>query len=151
MDSHELERLSSLIHHEDLEYIKDQINKMKDSVPLHLIAGNYNWDNGVEIPTAIINNDHCDLGTALMIFFDADGYRMLDLDIDDVAESTSAWKKFLDSLYKGIVNDEFNYKNISYAPPLSKVQVFKLRKKNPDIPDMFLQGNSGMNLEIPTL
>ena len=45
---------------------------------MHIIAANYNWDNGFEIPYNIINNKNCDLGTALMIFYDADGYRVLE-------------------------------------------------------------------------
>ena len=30
---------------------------LSDSELLHVIAGNYNWDNGFEIPYSILNND----------------------------------------------------------------------------------------------
>lgn len=32
------------------------------------IAQNYNWDDGFDIPQAIVGNKYCDLGTALMEF-----------------------------------------------------------------------------------
>lgn len=61
--------------------IKDTMDDIKDITDfelLHIIAGNYNCGNGFEIPYNIINNSNCDLGTALMIFFDDDGHRILE-------------------------------------------------------------------------
>ena len=40
-------------------------------VEYHLIAGNYNWDDGAEVLTWIIESPLCDKGTALMIFWRA--------------------------------------------------------------------------------
>ena len=53
-------------------YIKD----CTESVMLHFIAANYNWDNGFDIPLEITKNNFCDMGTALMIFEYAEGYMM---------------------------------------------------------------------------
>lgn len=61
--------------------IKDTMDDIKDITDfelLHIIAGNYNCGNGFEIPYNIINNSNCDLGTALIIFFDDDGHRILE-------------------------------------------------------------------------
>jgi len=40
-------------------------------VEYHIIAGNYNWDDGAEVLTWIVNSSLCDAGTALMIFWRA--------------------------------------------------------------------------------
>ncbi len=56
----------------------DDIKDITDFELLHIIAGNYNCGNGFEIPYNIINNSNCDLGTALIIFFDDDGHRILE-------------------------------------------------------------------------
>ena len=67
-----------LLYSEDKDYTVSEIKGITNSELLHIIAGNYNWDNGFEIPYSIINNENCDLGTALMIFYYADGYRVLE-------------------------------------------------------------------------
>ena len=61
--------------------IKDTMDDIKDITDfelLHIIAGNYNCGNGFESPYNIINNSNCVLGTALIIFFDDDGHRILE-------------------------------------------------------------------------
>jgi hypothetical protein len=40
-------------------------------VEYHLIAGNYNWDDGAQVLTWIIESPLCDKGTALLIFWRA--------------------------------------------------------------------------------
>ena len=35
-------------------------------------ANNYNWDNGFEVPQAILQNRNCSLGIALLLFYSAD-------------------------------------------------------------------------------
>ena len=47
----------------------DEVEKIDSPVELHEFALHYNWDDGIEIPRAIINNKHCDKGTALMIYW----------------------------------------------------------------------------------
>src|SRR5689334_7803455 len=39
---------------------------------LHLVASAYNWDDGFEIPFAILRSPLCDFGTALMLFWHAE-------------------------------------------------------------------------------
>ena len=113
------------------------------------IAGNYNWDDGFEIPLAIINNQFCDLGTALMIFYLAEGEAILDLKLD--SDVSGEWEELVSVLYDMILNDRFKYKNISYTPELSKVQLYKIKKKNPNAPSVFLVKTPGDIIEIPFL
>ena len=78
MEKSKKEYVYELLYSEDKDYTVSEIKGITNSELLHIIAGNYNWDNGFEIPYSIINNENCDLGTALMIFYDADGYRVLE-------------------------------------------------------------------------
>lgn len=78
MDDLKKEYVYKLLYSENKKDTIDDIKSITDSELLHVIAGNYNWDNGFEIPYNIIKNKNCDLGTALMIFYDADGYRVLE-------------------------------------------------------------------------
>jgi hypothetical protein len=49
----------------------------EDPLILHSIVLYYNWDDGFEVPTAIMRNPHCDLGTALMMFHSAERWDLL--------------------------------------------------------------------------
>jgi hypothetical protein len=152
MEEKILNWLSSLTFPEDeKEMIKSQneILKIKDSLFLHIIAGNYNWDDGFEMPSAIINNQFCDLGTALMIFYLAEGEVILDLKLN--RDVFGEWEEFVYVLYDMILNDSFKYKNISYTPELSKVQLYKIKKKNPNAPSVFLEKTPGDIIKIPYL
>lgn len=56
---------------------KRRISHIKDPEVLYVYAYNYNWDNGFDIPQAVLDNKNCDLGIALLIFYRADGFGYL--------------------------------------------------------------------------
>jgi hypothetical protein len=151
MNNKELEKLKELLYCEDSEEIKKEVKHINNSILLHIFAANYNWDNGFEIPNIIINNEHCDLGTALMMFYSADGYRLLENQTNVFSSQVTDWKEFTFNLYHKIKNNEFKKQEISFTPQLSKVQIYKLKKTNPNIPDVFLNKSPGNEIEIPIL
>lgn len=116
------------ILYEDMEdeEVFDLISRIDDSEVLHLIAINYNWDDGIEIPQMILDNKHCELATALTIFGLAEGFEYLDdksaLDYD------KELKSFVTDLYERIINRKFIQGEIKYNPQLTKVQIYKLKK-----------------------
>lgn len=59
----------------------------------------YNWDDGFEIPQAILKHNLCNLSTALLIFYRAEGdtYLMNKSDNQDETE----WYSFIKNLYEG--------------------------------------------------
>nr|WP_010243290.1 DUF4274 domain-containing protein [Acetivibrio cellulolyticus] len=149
MDNRHLKMLKDLLYSENEEYIVSQIRGMENSLFLHIIAANYNWDNGFKVPYQIINNSNCDLGTALMLFYNADGFRFLQSYSDFTSSSQDNWKEFLVYLYRKIENNEYALQKIGYTPEIGKLQIYKIRKTNPYIPGTILEGSPGNKVEIP--
>jgi hypothetical protein len=151
VDKSKREYIYNLLYSEDKENVINQINSITDSELLHVIAGNYNWDNGFEIPYSIVNNENCDLGTALMMFYDADGYRILENSNEINNTNLGIWVKFILEIQEGIIKNKFQSSKIKFIPPLSKVQIFKLKKYNPNIDKVFLEESAGDVIEIPSI
>lgn len=150
MNGEELQKLKELLYSEDTSNIISVIKKLSP-LELHIFAANYNWNSGFEIPEAILDNGNCDFGTGLLLFYGADGYRVLESK-EAVAESSlSEWKKFISNLFDKIVAGDFSNRMISFTPPLTKVQAFKLRKSNPGIPEIFFDKSPGDDVDIPVL
>lgn len=140
-----------MLYSEDIKETIDKIEDITDSELLHIIAGNYNWDNGFEIPHSIINNENCDLGTALMIFYDAGGYGILENREELISPSLGEWADFIYEIEGKILNNKFKVNNIKFIPPLTKVQIYKLKKSNPNMNKAFIEESDGNAIEIPNI
>lgn len=151
MNGEELQNLKDLLYNEDNSSTIAEIKNIKNPLVLHVFAANYNWNSGFEVPKAILENGNCDFGTGLLLFYHADGYRILESK-EAVSESLLRdWKEFIKNLYEKILVGDFPNRRISFNPPLTKVQIFKLRKSNPNISDVFLDKSPGDEMEIPVL
>lgn len=99
---------------------------------LDILISEYNWDDGFRVPQMVIDNKNCELGTALKTFYLADGYSYL---LQNNIES-SEWFQFVLCLYKRILDESFYKGDLSYSIPLTKTQIYKLKKVN--VPDIFI-------------
>jgi hypothetical protein len=151
MNREDIEFLKDLMYSEDSDSMIEEIKNIKNPLFLHVISANYNWNNGLDIPHAIVANPCCDFGTGLLLFYHADGYRLLESQEAVMDSPIKDWKDFVIHIYNKILNDGFSGRNISFAPPLSKVQIFKLKKSNPSIPDVVLSKSPGDDVVIPIL
>jgi len=151
MNKKDINFLEDLLYNTNQNYIINQLNQIKDSLLLHVFAANYNWNSGFNIPKVILNNKYCDFGTGLLMFYYADGYLMLENPEEVLASSNENWIDFLNTVYRQLINSEFGLHNISFAPPLTKVQRFKLRKNNPNIPETLINRSPGKEITLPTL
>lgn len=120
--------------------IIDCINKIVDNRKLHDIATNYNWDDGLEVPKCILNNENCDLGTALMLFELAGGYDEYFCHIHSSNNSSSDIQKFISNLKNKIENRDFKNQSINYIPNLTKTMQYKIKKIDPNIDIIFIEG-----------
>lgn len=143
------ELLYDLLYNKSEEELIKYIRYCKDSKMLHFIAANYNWDDGFNIPSEIIKNKYCDIGTALMLFENAEGFTLFFE--EEWNESLNENTKFVNDLRKKIEQREFTHKNIKYSPELSRSDIYRLNKLCPEIDKIFIQGTKGEELEIPVL
>ncbi|MBP2623846.1 DUF4274 domain-containing protein [Streptococcus oricebi] len=141
--------LTNILYSEDITKALEQVQSINSSEQLFILLDNYNWDNGFELPQAVLDNSACTKATALLAFDRADGYRFL---FEGFGEySSPVWKAFIRSLYKNLFEDKFPDGELGYLPELSKVQKFRLKKQEPDLPAIFLDGVEGEDVQVKNL
>ena len=151
MDKKDISILEELLYNLEKEDVISELSNIDDPLVLHFFAANYNWDNGFDIPKALLENENCDLGTGLLMFHYADGYRMLENPEEVSASTLEEWKDFLFYLYNRLENTEFKSQSVSFNPELTKIQKFKLKKSNPNIPDILMNKSPGDVVDIPKI
>lgn len=120
----------------ELAFLVKQIANPEE---LFYFASEYNCDNGLAVPTAIADHPLCDMATALLLFWRADGIAALDR--KEATSFQEEWFRFCESLTSRLLRSEFPEGSNSFDPQLSEVQRFKLEKSgvpavllNPTIP-----------------
>lgn len=151
MDEKDIIFLEELLYNKDKDYVASQIMNIDNPLLLHYFSANYNWNNGFEIPTVILDNETCDLGTGLLMFHYADGYRLLESSDEISSSSLEEWKNFLRKTYNKLLNLDFKSQTISFDPELTKIQKYKLKKNNPDLPDVLISKSPGKEIDIPKI
>lgn len=138
--------IQDLLYAKPIHELNRYVASCKESDILHVFAYNYNWNNGFDVPNTIVSNPACSLGTALMVFYLADGYRYLTErnETSDIPE----WLSFISNLYNRILSGNYAEGSIAFTVPLSKVQVFKLKKQLSDAEQIFVTSIDGEDLDI---
>lgn len=147
MKSNEMSEVRSLLYD---EYTNDEIqtslSQIKEPKTLYVYAYNYNWDNEFEIPQSILNHDECDLSIALLVFYRADGLSYL---FDkSYNERLPQWSSFIKNLYDSILSGKYKDGKIEFKVPLSKVELFKLKKVLTEKENVFIEDIIGENFDI---
>ena len=151
MDKKDISILEELLNNVEKEDVINQLSNIDNPLILHFFAANYNWNDGFDIPRALLGNENCDLGTGLLMFHYADGYRMLESPDEVSASTVEEWKDFLFKLYNRLESSEFKLQSISFNPELTKMQKFMLKKSNPNIPDILMTTSPGDVVDIPKI
>lgn len=126
--------------------VKEKLSSCIDSSILHVFAYNYNWNNGFDAPQTIIENSACTLGTALMIFYLADGYRYL-TEKNETSEIPE-WLAFISGLYNRIYSGIYTDASIAFSVPLTKVQIYKLQKILSEKEQVFITPIDGEDIDL---
>lgn len=137
MDIHS--KVNEFIYDKPKDMILVELDNINNADFLHIYMDNYNWDNGFDIPKKIIQKDCCELSTALMIFYLADGTHYLENRCEIENSSPTVWTTFIDELYTSIICGKFIEGDIFFEPPLSKVQLYKLKKLLQDNEEIFIK------------
>lgn len=149
MDEKDIIFLEQLLYNTDKDYVVSQLKNIDNPISLHYFAANYNWNSGFDVPTVILENEACDLGTGLLMFHYADGYRLLESSDEISSSSLEEWKVFLRKIYNKLLSLDFKSQYISFDPELTKIQKYKLKKNNPDLPDVLISKSPGKEIDIP--
>lgn len=146
MEESKISKVKTLLYNSADDEVKTTVSQTEDREILYVYAYHYNWDDGFEIPQTILDNDKCDLGMALLIFYRADGLRYL----EDKSNNTnlSQWSSFIKNLYDSILGGKYQKGEIGFQVPLSKVQLFKLKKKLTEQENIFIESIEGKCLDI---
>ncbi|MCI8509801.1 MAG: DUF4274 domain-containing protein [Lachnospiraceae bacterium] len=140
------EKIQDILYNDSsIEEIKKKIEELNNPQDIYVLSYNYNWDDGFEIPTLIINNSHCDLSTALLLFYSAEGEEYWSDDFDKTDEEQYS---FINKLHDDILKGKFVIGGIEFIVPLSKVEKYKLRKKLNDDEVIFITDITGKDLRI---
>ncbi|MGR5909054.1 DUF4274 domain-containing protein [Bacillus paranthracis] len=150
MENKDISLLEELLYNTNKEDTISRIKNIDNPILLHCFAANYNWNSGFDIPNAILENKDCDLGTGLLMFHYADGYRLLE-SRGSFEFSITRMEGFILKLQNKIMNLEFKTQNISFSPELTKIQIFKLKKRNPSISDILINESPGNIIDIPKI
>lgn len=138
--------LKALLYDSANDEIKTIISQIDDQEFLYVYMYNYNWDNGFEIPQAVLDHDKCDLSIALLIFYRADGLRYL---VDkSVNVNLPQWQSFIKKLYDSILNGKYQRGEIAFKVQLSKVQLYKLSKRLTEQEKIFIENIVGKCMDI---
>ena len=146
MDENKIVKVKALLYDTDTDEVKRIISQMKDQEILYVYAYNYNWDNGYDIPQTVLDNEKCDLSIALLIFYRADGLSYLEDKYDNA--NLPQWSSFIKRLHDSILAGEYQRGEIEFKVPLSKVQLFKLKKVTTEEENIFTENIEGKCLDI---
>lgn len=138
--------IKALLYDTDNDELKRTICEIEEQEILYVYAYNYNWDDGFDIPQTVLDNEKCDLSTALLIFYRADGLSYLEDKSDNA--NLPQWSFFIKRLYESIVNGKYQRGEIEFKVPLSKVQLFKLKKVITEKENIFTENIEGKCLDI---
>lgn len=127
MDENKIVNIKALLYDADTDEVKRIISQTEEQEILYIYAYNYNWDNGFDIPQTVLDNEKCDLSIALLLFYRADGLSYL-ADKSDNANLLQRYS-FIKRLYDSILMGKYQRGKIEFKVPLSRVQLFKLKKR----------------------
>lgn len=146
MEENKILKIKSLLYDNTKEEALKIISQIEDQEVLYMYAYHYNWDNGFEIPQMILDNNRCNLSIALLLYYRADGIHYL-LD-KSCNKELSQWYTFIKKLYDSILDGKYQSGEIEFKVPLSKVQLFKLKKKLTQQEGIFVKSIEGKALDM---
>ena len=149
MDVTKLNKLSYILYSESNAKAVELVKSINSEDKLFVLLDNYNWDNGFEVPEAIINHPNCTLPVALLAFYRADGIQyLLEGEAIFANRLSKSWENFIKEVYDKILKKKYPKGSISFQPEITKIQKFKLNKLNPNLDSFILDGVLGNDLHI---
>ena len=107
------ESIAQLLFDNNIEELK----KLTSPLELHVVAANWNWDDGCELLTWIIRNPICDKGTALLIYWHAGpGWQYQFLNRDEVPKYARANYDLIKEIETRYISGFYTEASIAFDP-----------------------------------
>ncbi|WP_313963783.1 DUF4274 domain-containing protein [uncultured Streptococcus sp.] len=149
MDNRQIEQIADILYAESNAKAVASLEQLQTEDELFVLLDNFNWDNGFEVPKAVLTHSKCSLSVALLAFYRADGIRyLLEGEAAFANPLSKEWEVFVKDVYTKILRGQFPSGTISFQPEITKIQKFKLKKLKPEIDERFLEGISGKDLNV---
>ena len=149
MDNRQIQQISDILYAESNAKAVASLEQLQTEDELFVLLDSFNWNNGFEVPKAVLNHSKCSLSVALLAFYRADGIRYLLEGEAAFANSLSTeWEDFVKDVYDKMLRGHFPSGTISFQPEITTIQKFKLKKLKPEIDEVFLEGISGKDLNV---
>lgn len=146
MNSDKFQFVTNFIYNLSIEEKQVVADKIEDSELLHVIMVNYNWDDGFELPKSVLKNENCELSTALLIFYLVGGEEFL-FEREQILSKKSERITFLSELYDSIISNIYPKGRIYFEPPLTKLEIYKLKKILTDSESIFIESFGDEKME----
>jgi len=149
MDNRQIEQIADILYAESNAKAVASLEQLQTEDELFVLLDNFNWDNGFEVPKAVLTHSKCSLSVTLLAFYRADGIRyLLEGEAAFANPLSKEWEVFVKDVYTKILRGQFPSGTISFQPEITKIQKFKLKKLKPEIDERFLEGISGKDLNV---
>ena len=149
MDKYQIQQISDILYAESNAKAVARLEQLQTEDELFVLLDNFNWDNGFEVPKAVLNHFKCSLSVALLAFYRADGIRyLLEGEVAFANSLLTECEGFVKDVYDKMLRGHFPSGTISFQPEITTIQKFKLKKLKPEIDERFLKGISGKDLNV---
>ena len=129
MDNRQIQQISDILYAESNAKVVASLEQLQTEDELFVLLDNFNWNNGFEVPKAVLTHSKCSLSVALLAFYRADGIRYLLEGEAAFANSLSKeWEGFVKDVYDKMLRGHFPSGTISFQPEITTIQKFKLKK-----------------------
>ena len=123
----ERKQVESIQSEEDLDTYVGIAAASKNPFFLQEYAASYNWDDGLSLPTAIANNKCCDLGTALNLFWLAEGMCYFTGEVKE-NEYNVEWSHFCKMIIERLTHSYYELGPVSFKPSVSRNSEYKYKQ-----------------------
>jgi len=130
---------------------RDFFNSIDNPLECHYIASIYNWDDGPEVLSWIVNNPICEAGTAKMIFWRSQPSYYTRFLTTDEAKFDSDVFLLIRTIIENFQRGFYTNKNIGYNPnddPSAEETDSKDPNAKWEIPDLMKEPPVGTKIEF---
>lgn len=128
-----------------LERHPDEVMEISSEEMLYRYICQFDYDGVISELYPIIENPNFTRNVALKLFYLLDGYSFLS--DDDIRYSNELIYLLTQKIYHLLLNNKLSKGNIKVAPEFTKVQVYQLLKKHPNLPNDIQFGIDGTDME----